>query len=298
MNKPDFFIVGAPKCGTTALYSYLKEHPEIFMSAIKEPEFFAADILGDLREIRRWDDYLKCFVPSSIEKRIGEATVWYLGSMSAAKEIKAFSPAAQIIIMLRNPVDVMYALHSTRLFGGREHLASFEAALEAEERGKLASWRCQGSRVIGLGYRETAKFSEQVRRYFATFGREKVHVIIYDDFRRDTGAVYKATLRFLDVRPDFQPGFRVIYSNRRARSQGLQELLRHPPQVVRRFGRAMIPLPLRSFLGDCVFRLNAVHEPRSPMSPELRSRLQKEFEPEVEQLSILLNRDLSAWCSS
>ncbi len=298
MNKPNFFIVGAPKCGTTALYTYLKEHPEIFMSRIKEPEFFAADILADRREICAWDDYLTCFEMASGKKRIGEASVWYLGSRSAAKEIQAFNRAAQIIIMLRNPVDVMYAAHSERVFDDREPCVSFEAALEAEERGELPSWRRQGAKTIGLGYRETARFCEQVRRYFATFGRENVHVIVYDDFKRDTGSAYRATLRFLGVHLDFQPHFRVIHSNRRVRSMGLQEFLRHPPQVVRRLGQAMLPLPLRRFVGSCVFRLNVAYTPRPPMNPKLRSRLQREFEPEVERLSALLNRDLSAWSAT
>ena len=114
-NKPDFFIVGAPKCGTTALYTYLKQHPEIFMSPQKEPQFFANDVLGDRRHTCTWAEYLSCFAAARGAKRIGEASVAYLGSPCAPKQIKMFNPAAKIIIMLRNPVDMMHSLHNQRL---------------------------------------------------------------------------------------------------------------------------------------------------------------------------------------
>src|SRR3979411_724122 len=104
---PDVFIVGAPRCGTTALYTYLKDHPEIFMSPIKEPEFFT-DFLGEGRRVRTEAEYLNCFGGVRDEKRIGEASVSYLASRTSARAIKGFSPLAMIIIMLRNPVDVMY----------------------------------------------------------------------------------------------------------------------------------------------------------------------------------------------
>lgn len=294
--RPNFFIVGAPKCGTTALYSYLKEHPEIFMSPIKEPQFFAVDTLGDQRRIQTWEDYLSCFAGAEGKKKIGEASVQYLSSRSAPKEIKASSPAAQIIIMLRNPVDVMYALHGQLVFDNHEPLVSFEAALEAEKGIELAAWQRRPGST--LGYRAAVTFSEQVRTYFEVYGRENVHVIIHDDFKRDTGSVYRSTLRFLDVSLAFQPDFRVINPSKRLRSMVLQKFLKHPPQVLRQVSHAMIPLPVRRFWGSCVSRLNVVYEPRPPMNTELRSRLQREFEPEVEKLSRLLDRDLSVWSTT
>ena len=117
MKKPDLFLVGAPRCGTTALYTYLKQHPEIFLSRIKEPQFFAG-FLGEQRRIQNWPDYLSCFAGANGEKRIGEASVAYLAATNSARDIEAFSPEARIIIMLRNPLDVMHSLYHLRRFNG------------------------------------------------------------------------------------------------------------------------------------------------------------------------------------
>src|SRR5215469_17477012 len=113
MARPSIFIVGAPKCGTTALYTYLKAHPDVFMSPLKEPQFFAEDLLGNRRNVCNWESYLALFAATG-RRRAGEASAVYLGSPSAATKIKHFSPAAQIVIMLRNPVEVMHAEHGER----------------------------------------------------------------------------------------------------------------------------------------------------------------------------------------
>ena len=292
-NKPDFFIVGAPKCGTTALYTYFRQHPEIFMSPKKEPQFFASDVLGDRRHTCTWADYLSCFAGARGEKRIGEASVAYLGSRCAPQQIKTFNPAAKIIIMLRNPVDMMHSLHSQRLVINTEY-RSFEAALGAEQtQGLVLAWG------VGLSYREAARYVKKVQRYFDIFGRENVHVIVYDDFAKDTNAVYGEALRFLGVRSDFRPPtFPVVNANKRVRSHQLYKFLTRPPKVVRGLSRSMVPGPLRSFLMSALRRLNTAYGERPPMSLELRSRLQTEFKVEVEQLSNLLGRDLSAWCKT
>ena len=133
MRRPDFFIVGAPKCGTTAMNDYLKDHPELFIPARKKLHFFGSDL--ELRRSRRitTQEYLSYFALARAEKRLGEASVWYLYSQRAAAEIKAFSPAARIIIMLRNPVDMMYSMHSQRLYSGKQDIRDFAEALEVEE---------------------------------------------------------------------------------------------------------------------------------------------------------------------
>jgi len=134
MRTPDFFIVGAPKCGTTAMSDYLRQHPEIYMPQRKEPHFFGSDLDAPYPYfIRDKEQYFSLFAEAKDEKRVGEASVWYLYSKRAAFEIKEFCPTASIIIMLRNPVDMIYSLHSQRLFTGNEDIPDFEEALEAEE---------------------------------------------------------------------------------------------------------------------------------------------------------------------
>src|ERR1700747_3640485 len=118
--RPNFFIVGAPKAGTTALYSYRAQHPEVFMSRLKEPQFFASDICGNQRNVTTLSEYLKLFEDAHA-LAIGEASTCYLASPGAAEQIRSVCQEPRIIVMLRNPVDVMYAEHSERLFDGTEH---------------------------------------------------------------------------------------------------------------------------------------------------------------------------------
>jgi hypothetical protein len=289
VTYPDFFIVGAPKCGTTALFTYLRKHPQVFMCGIKEPQFLAADILGDARRVRTWKDYLACFSDAGPSARVGEASVAYLGSPAAPAAIRALNPDAKVIIMLRNPVDMMYSLHSQRIYDNTEHVTSFEAALQADARRSC-------TRPPGLGYRDVARYEPQVRRYLDLFGRDNVMVIIFDDFRSKTGAVYRDTLRFLGLDDRFCPDFAVVNSNHRARSMRLLQLLEHPPQGLRRWVQRMTSQRVRRFVGQCALRLNVVHEPRVPMDPGLRRRLQREAAPDVDQLCTLLERDLAGWC--
>jgi hypothetical protein len=285
---PDCFIVGAPRCGTTALYTYLREHPDVFMSPIKEPEFFT-DFLGEHRRVRTRAEYLDCFAGVRGEKRLGEASVSYLASHTSARAIKEFSPLAKIIIMLRNPVDVMYSMYYLRRFSNLEDQPSFEAALDADARGRKPPI---------LTYRERAMFAAQVERYVTTFGRERIQVIIYDDFKADTKVVFRDTLRFLDVGSDCEREFPTINSNRRSRNRFLRRLLRQPPEPVRRTIHAFTSPRFRLAVGRYVLGMNAVQEPRPVMEPELRDRLRKEFASEIDRLSTILDRDLTAWCSA
>lgn len=293
-RKPNFFIAGAPKCGTSALYVYLKAHPQIFMPEVKEPEYFAEDILGERRTISSWEAYQRLFENVNGETRLGEASTAYLSSPVAAHRIHAFNPSAQIIIMVRNPVDLLYAFHSQLLTNGHEKITRFSDALEADERhspGKPGGARNR----VALTYRQIASLSGQIARYFNIYGREKVRVIVFDDFKSDTEGVYKETLEFLGVGSDFRPAFEQINPNRRVRSRLIQRMLQRPPSVVRTLSHSLMPLSARIAAGAALRRLNNIVAPRPPMPPALRKKLVKEFEPEVEQLGRLLNRDFSAW---
>ena len=133
MNKPNLFIVGAPKCGTTFLYHYLKKHPEIFFPKFKEPHFFGSDLI---RKNGAYDlnlnNYLNLF--NSDKKIIGEASTFYIFSKNAAKEIHAFNPDAKIIIMLRNLIDLTYSMHSQFVFSGDETIENFKESLNIEDK--------------------------------------------------------------------------------------------------------------------------------------------------------------------
>jgi hypothetical protein len=298
MRKPDFFIVGAPKCATTSMYEYLKQHPEIFMPKKKEPHFFGTDIVTPSKYIRDKNEYLSLFAEAQDERRVGEASVWYLYSELAAAEIKAFCPSARIIIMLRNPVDMIYSLHSEFLYHGQEEIEDFGSALEAEEdrkRGLHIPGNCTHYSAKIFFYREVARYTSQIQRYLDVFGRENVHIIILDDLRRRIAQIYREMLRFLDVSPKFQPDFRIINSSKALRNKTLQNFLNNPPRLVHVVAKSLTLPAVRQILISKLLRLNRRHDCRRPMAPELRQRLQEEFTPEVESLSELLCRDLTHW---
>jgi hypothetical protein len=297
MKRPDFFIVGAPKCGTTALYTYLRQHPQVFMPARKEPHYFGSDLVFLDRPRLTEQGYRELFAGADEKQRVGESSVFYLYSERAAREIAQFAPEAQILVMLRNPIDMLHSFHSQRLFNGTEHIVDFEEALEAEadRRRGLRLPRNVGL-AQGLHYRELARFGEQVERYQEVFAPERIRVILYEDFRAHTAKVYREVCAFLGIDPDCEPEFAVVNANKSARSRRVSELLWAAPAPLRRIVRVLLPsASVRETLARSLRRLNTREAPRSPIDPDLRRRLEAEFAPDVERLGRLLGRDLAHW---
>ncbi|HET8587485.1 MAG TPA: sulfotransferase [Candidatus Limnocylindria bacterium] len=295
MTRPDFYIVGAFKAGTTSLYEYLRQHPQVFMPFHKEPMYFGADLDARYRRMRE-DEYLQLFTDARPGQRVGEASPWYLYSASAAREIEAFSPGAQAIVMLRNPVDVMYAQHSQLLFNQREDLADFAEALAAEPDRRAGRRIPPGAlRREALFYRHSVRFAEQLQRYFEVFGRERVHIIVYDDLVADASAVVRGTFAFLGVDSGVAVDLEIRNPNRQPRSGVLQRLIFRPPGMLRRAMPWLRRFPLAHRLRDALVSVNSRSQRRPPMDDALRRRLTSELAPEVEELSRLIGRDLSPW---
>lgn len=280
---------------------YLSGHPEIFM-ARKEMHAFGADLRFGARFYRRQTQaYLAEFEDWDGQPRSGEASVWYLYSKQAASEIHDFNPDSRIIVMLREPAEMLYSLYYQFRFDANEHLPTFEEALEAEDYRRMGHGVHRPTYFVqGLVYRETARYAEQVRRFFDTFGRERVHVVLYDDFASNPEQVYQRTLDFLEVKPHtFQNRFRVINGNKFVRSCLLRSVLADP--LVRSTVLAMrpwLPAPVFGALQRAeatIWRCNTRFARRPPLNPELRAKLKREFAPEVERLSRLLGRDLTHW---
>jgi hypothetical protein len=198
--------------------------------------------------------------------------------------------------MLRDPVEVMYSMHAELVYSGAEDIEDFATALAAEDDRRAGRRIPAGAnKPSALFYRDTARFAEQVERYFDVLGRDRVHVIIYDDFRADPLAAYRGTLRFLTLDDSFVPRMDVVNPSKRPRSRLLQRLIQRPPGLVRGLVRAALPAQRRKRLYRAAKTLNARAQPRRPMDPDLRRRLIDEFAPEVARLGSLLGRDLSAW---
>jgi hypothetical protein len=300
-RHPDFFIVGAPRCGTTAMTHYLAEHPDIFM-ARKELHFFGRDLSFGKRFYRRSAKaYLREFADWNGQRRAGEGSVWYLASKTAAREIHGFNPCARIIIMLREPSEMLHSLYHMFRYDGNEPLKTFPEALEAEDDRRACRRLGRGTYLAqGLLYREVPRYTQQVKRYFDVFGRDRVHVVLYDDFAKHLQQTYDATLEFLGVSPVPRPnGFKVVNEHRSVKNRVLHAVLRDATlrSMVLRM-RGSMPVWLFKALQraeERVWRTNTRPAQRAPMAPELRSRLKFEFADEVESLSQLLGRDLSHW---
>jgi hypothetical protein len=298
---PDFFIIGAPKCGTTALAEYLSGHPDIFM-ARKEMHHFGKDLhFGSQIYRRDRQEYLKEFSAWNGQTRAGEASVWYLFSKQAAAEIKAFNPNARIIIMLREPAEMLYSLFNQFRLDGNEHLATFSAALAAQD-DRLAGRLLTRHSYFGQGliYYSVASYAEQVRRYMELFGRDQVHVVLYDDFAADTSAVYDDVLNFLGVDATRKvESFKVINASQSVKSPLLRTIMSDP--LIRGTAiatRSWLPKPLFSVLQkiESVLMCSNIRiEKRSELDPEIRRQLKQTFKSEVQHLGELLRRDLSAW---
>lgn len=300
-KHPDFFIIGAPKCGTTALTEYLSYHPDIFM-ARKEMHHFGRDLhFGGQIYRRNRRDYLQEFAAWQGQSRAGEASVWYLFSGQAAEEIKTFNPRARIIIMLREPTEMLYSLYHQFRLDGNEHLPTFAAALAAED-DRLAGRQIMRSTYFrqGLIYHAVAAYTEQVKRYIKLFGRKQVHVVLYDDFAADTAGVYREVLEFLGVDVNRPPdAFPVINGSQEVKSSWLRSVMSDP--LVR--GSAIktknwVPAPVFKSLQAIESRLmqiNIRQVKRPKLDPELRRQLMRDFTPEIIQFGKLIGRDLANW---
>ncbi|CAN5470139.1 sulfotransferase [soil metagenome] len=301
MRKPDIFLVGAARCGTTSMYRYLGQHPQVFAPHKKEPCHFATDLdSGSYQDsryfIRDRAEYLGLFAPAKTDQTVLDGSVWHLYSRVAAQEIARFAPDGRILIMLRNPLDMMYSWHARRVMAGAEDVTDFEVALAAEPERKAGRRIPPASFLLpALFYREVASFSEQVERYRASFPAERICIVIFDDFQRDTLGTYRDVLRFLGLRDDFQPSLEVGNPSKTVRSPVLRDVLRNPR--LHSFSNRLVPAPVWRrvrplFKG--IHEMNRRDESRAAMDIELRRRLEREFEPEVQRLGELVGRNLAA----
>jgi len=294
--KPNFFIVGAPKCGTTSLNYYLQQHPNIFM-AKKELYFFGSDFT--FREgPTELDYYLSFFKNAKRNQLIGEASVWYLFSKKAAAEIKKFNKQAKILIMLRSPVDMLYSLHSEQLFNGNENIDSFEEAIKAETKRKKGELIPPyiGCPIEALQYRQIGKYYQQVKRYIDKFGKEQVHIIFMNDFANNTEMEFTKVLNFLDLATVDEFDFEVKNTNKKSKNEKLRDILKSRPTALKRIAKAIIPVRnWRHKLTEKLWELNTINTNRIPINEETKTKLNKYFEPDILKLQELIGKDLGYW---
>jgi Sulfotransferase family len=304
---PDFFVVGHPKSGTTALYDMLLRHPQIYMPHSKEPWFFATEL--QLRDPPRpsgtgwtphtFEEYLSLFDAAQPEQRTGEASALYLWSRTAAERIAEAQPAARIIAILREPASFLRSLHLQFVQTYIETENDLRKALSLEQARRRGRHVPANSYWPGaILYSDHVRYVEQLRRYHAVFSPEQMLVLIYDDFRRDNEATVRRVLRFLDVDDSAPILAREVNPTVRVRARRLHELA-HTVAVgqgpvaraAKASATALAPrrLSRESALAirDRIF-FTAPQPPDEDLMLDLRLR----YKPEVVALSEYLGRDL------
>jgi hypothetical protein len=299
MKKPNFFLIGAPKCGTTSLAYWLAQHPQIYFSPIKEPKFFCTD--GFIKT-KTMEEYEACFVGAeSSHKAIGEGSATYLYSEVAISNIMEYAPNARFIVCLRNPVEMAPSWHAQQLKDGLEDVKSFACAWglqNAREDGqKIPHYYGQQipadmkSHVKVLQYGKTCKLGEQLARLYNIVPAEKVLCILLDDLRVSPEREYQRVLRFLGIE---QKCGGIIFEKkneyRKIRILGLDRVIKMLLYLKRKSGITHSFGVLRT-----VNKLNTGAQKREPLSVELRQELIHYFRNDVQLLSRLLDRDLSVW---
>jgi len=301
--RPNLFIVGAPKSGTTTLYLYLQDHPGVFMPRQKEPHFFDRD---ESFRAEHLAGYLDLFSDATSEHvHVGEGSTGYLSSARAAEALRAFCPSARVIAMVRNPVDLAYSLHCELCYRLYEDETDFEKAWSLQEPRRRGE-RIPGTNLVGidprmLQYGSVARTGEQLARLLEVFPREQVHVIVFDDFSQEPAAAYAAVLRFLELPVLPRRSYPNLRPARRVRSRWLALQVRRPPRLLSVAAAAlkerlgMEGVELLSPLRRLTERVNAPRARRPPLSREFREELRLAFRDDVERLGELLQRDLSHW---
>jgi hypothetical protein len=306
-GAPAFYVVGHPKCGTTALYDMLREQPGVFMPDRKEPGFFSTDLRYSPEPRARggqsetYEEYVSLFAAAAADQLTGEASTSYIWSRSAPSLIAAARPDARIIDIVREPAALIRSLHMQLLENRSEEVTDLRTALELQEprRQGRELTRLASRRPQALMYTDRVHYVEQLRRFGEQFGAEQMLVLVYDDFRADNEGTMRRVQRFLGL-DDTLP-FKARESNlTTARRVGVDEKLRTlttgsglAAKSARGLARAITPRTVRRTM------LRAVEERvvfASPPPPDerLMRELRRRFKGEVEALAEYLDRDLVA----
>lgn len=270
-KAPNFFILGAPKCGTTSLARWLEQHPQVFMSPIKEPHYFSADLAN--RTIQSAERYARLFDGvTEAHRAIGEASTWYLFSQEAVANIEQEHPGARYIVMTRDPVAMAHSLyhHNRRVL--HEDQPSFEAA-----------WRLQEERAAGkslppdcvepafLQYKAACSLGSLLERLYERVPAERVLHIPLERIQADPHTEYRWVQRFLGLPDDGRETFPPANEARGHRSRLLQRLIRFG-------GRARVALGIQRGFG--LARLNDKAQPKEKTSDAFRAELEDAFSEE------------------
>lgn len=296
MTLPNFLIFGAGKAGTTSVYHYLKQHPQVFMSAVKEPRFFVYDPAkhGDDAEMANYFQYRTraqyepLFAQAGDAKAIGEGSIQYLANPDSAERIKAMIPDVRLVALLRDPADrafssyMMYVrdMHEKRLF---------LQAVDDEIAGNL-----KPSPFTWLSYLGPGLYGQQLEQFLRVFDREQVFIGLYEDLRADPLALMRRVYRFLEIDEDFTPDMGATYNASGKPKNKLIARLTRKSKLTTKV-RQWMPEGVMARVDKAVGRLQAKNLEKVRPEPEAIAKLRSYYAEDVRLLSRLIDRDLSAW---
>lgn len=296
---PNFFIIGAPKCGTTALSEYLRSHPKINFSNPKEPYFFCTDFSEKQRPVKTWEEYAQCFEnPENSRILVGEGSAGYLYSTEAVPNILKQRPEAKFIVMVRNPTDMLYSMHSQFVYDCIENLVDFQKAWDFEDERRRGNFLPSNLRERKfLYYSDVGRLGEQVRRLYSIVSLQNIQVVVFDDFISDTRKVYLEILDFLDLPDDGRVDFPKVNSNKVYRSDRLANFLSSPPTFFQVLKSTMKKVFNTNRLGllKPLYQLNQKQVERLPLTDDFKHMLTAYFVSDIKLLEETIDRDLSNW---
>jgi hypothetical protein len=295
MSMPNFLIIGAAKSGTSALYHYLRQHPQIYMSPVKEPHFFAfegrkphgqgpGDTIGSA--ITSLEDYQALFKKTAAETAIGEASTSYLYISGAAERIQHYIPEVKLIAMLRHPAERAYSAFMHLVREGREPLADLAQALREEETRIHNNWGPLWHYTQG-GY-----YYSQLKRYFDRFDRGQIKIYLYEDFTTKPHGVIQNIYQFLEVDETFTPDIDIRYNTSGTPKNELLHTFLIKKNPVKTILKTFFPAKLRRHIRNNLMNRNLV---KLPLSPALRRQLIDVYREDILKLQELIQRDLSLW---
>lgn len=290
MKTPNFFIIGAAKTGTTSLWMYLKQHPDIFMPESivdKEPSYFC-NIYGH----NNYDRYLDLFKDADNCKAIGEASTPYLTSPESASWISRVLPTAKIIVVLRNPIDRTYSLYRWMTNNGYEWVYPFEKALEIESLRKNDSsfFRNNPQYFFNYLYYESGLYFEQLSRYYRAFPKNQIKVILLDDLNQKPVETIQSIYAFLGVNDNFVPEIK-IYNKAHFRPTFIRAHFKLRILQYRNKNRYI--RKIIKYLFETNMTLTRSYWPA--MRENTRQMLMFKYKKDIINTQYLIEQDLSSW---
>jgi hypothetical protein len=297
LQKPNLFIIGAPKCGTTAISSYLKTHPDIFIPHIKEPHFFADDF-ANFRTIENIETYLKLFENSGNKKYLCDASVWYLYSEKALNNIYKFNPQAKIIAILRNPIDMLPSLHQQLFYTLDEDEPNFKKAWNLQDQRQKNLYipdKCR--EPLFLQYKDVVDYTSQLIRTFEYFPKQQTQILLFDDFKDNPGKVYKNILHFLGLDIDERDNFPKVNARKTFRIKFLSKVVHRPPKIFKvlaNFAKKYLGIQKLELRKKIKF-FNEKKISQTHLKSHFKKEIFQKLQPSIKELEKLLEVELENW---